>query len=331
MRISIFTEGGKGKGLGHLSRCKALAQALRVSLPAVDIHLMAEIDRQTLSFLESSGIRFRDLDWVHDTGAAVDMARASDAIIVDSYHAPKKLYSMLCEAVSGKMICLDDYARISYPGGTVLNPSVYGGELDYSGAEGTTYLLGAEYIVLRKAFWNVPEKTVRENIHVILVLLKEELCRKVVPWIREYMQDESVKIVIPAFQKCVLNGKNLRDQIMEADLCISAGGVTLYELARCGTPAIGIKVAENQSWNLRELEKNGVVRSAGAVDTPHIQSDILKALGMFKEREERKRCSSAGRALVDGKGALRIAGYITDSFFATPDKGERSWGRANCL
>ena len=51
--------------------------------------------------------------------------------------------------------------------------------------------------------------------------------------------------------------------MQEADLAISAGGTTLYELCAVGTPTICYSMADNQLDNVRQFEKDGLMYYAG--------------------------------------------------------------------
>ncbi len=47
----------------------------------------------------------------------------------------------------------------------------------------------------------------------------------------------------------------MRDVMLSSDVAISAGGQTLYELARTGTPTVAVSVADNQKKNVEAMGK----------------------------------------------------------------------------
>lgn len=89
---------------------------------------------------------------------------------------------------------------------------------------------------------------------------------------------------------------------------VSAGGQTLYELAWAGCPTIAFETVENQASHLEAMAVAGVVRSVGAISLPgflcRIRSHIEALLG---DPGARQAMSAAGRHLIDGRGALRMA------------------------
>jgi len=60
-------------------------------------------------------------------------------------------------------VYIDDNKRLDYPKGVVVNGSIHAKELNYSKKNGVKYLLGPKYIPLRKDFWEVPEKEIKEK------------------------------------------------------------------------------------------------------------------------------------------------------------------------
>ena len=47
--------------------------------------------------------------------------------------------------------------------------------------------------------------------------------------------------------------------MMEADVVISAGGSTLYELCAVGVPTISYSIADNQLNNVRKFHEDGII------------------------------------------------------------------------
>ena len=104
---------------------------------------------------------------------------------------------------------------------------------------------------------------------------------------------------------------SVRDLMMEADLAISAGGQTLYELACAGCPTVAIRMAANQDAQLGIFEEAGFLRISGSAD----HGSIVEAIGttvrtLLADPQARAAMSVAGQRLIDGYGALRVAQRI---------------------
>jgi RimJ/RimL family protein N-acetyltransferase len=91
-----------------------------------------------------------------------------------------------------------------------------------------------------------------------------------------------------------------------SDVVITAGGQTLYELARVGTPAIAITVAENQTNNVKTWHKIGFAEDAGLWSDKDLLDRIGGSLSRLKENKHRFQRSTIGKRLVDGRGPRRI-------------------------
>src|SRR5262249_22143521 len=94
--------------------------------------------------------------------------------------------------------------------------------------------------------------------------------------------------------------------LYEADLVISAGGVTSLELAALGTPFLTLQIASNQKGNIAALMDNGVTFSLGEVS--HLDSSLLvsQTKKLLEDFPKRQAISQKGQSLVDGRGLERI-------------------------
>ena len=98
---------------------------------------------------------------------------------------------------------------------------------------------------------------------------------------------------------------------MIADLAITGGGQTMYELAYLGIPAIVIEISSNQRANIIGFESIGVIKSAGSIsDENFIHNFIRCCVDILNQPNLLLEMSSKGMNLIDGKGADRIVKII---------------------
>jgi spore coat polysaccharide biosynthesis predicted glycosyltransferase SpsG len=167
MKILILTEGGKDIGFGHIARCIALSDAGTVM--GMETGLIINGDKSVLGLLK--GKDYQIFDWTKGGEILFYSIRNADAVIVDSYLAERTLYDRIIKSFDGRLLMIDDYRRIKYPKGIVLNPAISSEKLDYPRRDGVTYLLGKNYIIVRKEFWSVPRKHIRRKIKDVLITL----------------------------------------------------------------------------------------------------------------------------------------------------------------
>ena len=102
--------------------------------------------------------------------------------------------------------------------------------------------------------------------------------------------------------------ESLREIMLEADLAISAGGQTLYELVATRTPTVVLQAADNQSGSLLAIAAKGAARVAGCVGDAELLANVeLAVRQLFGSRETRREMSTAAHRLGMGRGAIRVA------------------------
>ncbi|WP_456384004.1 GNAT family N-acetyltransferase [Persephonella sp.] len=329
IKVNILTEGSSSIGFGHVTRCLSISQAFEEFF-GIEPEIFINGDRTVLSIIGNRKINI--VDWLSDE----DIQKAvfsSDIVIIDSYLADKDFYGKVSYTVDTPVF-IDDNMRIDYPEGIIINGNIYASELDYPRKENTVYLLGTRYTPLRKVFWEVPEKNVRDKIQNIMVTFGGDDIRNMTPQVMDILRER-----FPDVKKTVIigmgfknleeikrksdpgtelvfypDGKVMRDVMLEADIAITAGGQTLYELARTGTPAVSVIVADNQIRNVNGWEKAGFVVNAGMWNDRNVLPNIVSGVETLISIEERKKRSLIGRSAIDGKGSRNIAAALLRHF-----------------
>lgn len=317
MKVVILTEAGKNIGFGHLTRCIAIYQAVEKKGDIAE--LIINSDNSILSFV--GGKRYQLFNWLENGKKTKELIKNSDFVIIDSYLADKPLYDEISRLIKGKLLMIDDYKRLNYPKGVVVNPSIYGERLDYPKNELVEYLLGKDYIILRKEFWNIPEKKINKEIKDILITLggigNIDFLRKLSKFFSVNFPDFSYHVVTNSKfnfspEKNNLNlysslsAQEMSELMLKTDICIAGGGQTTYELARVGVPTIGICFADNQRYNLKYGNLSGYLTYVGDDSNDRLFSKIKDAFEETIHFEQRARMSRLGRSNIDGQGVERI-------------------------
>lgn len=325
MKVFIITEGSKNTGFGHITRCLSLYQAFqeREILPEFIIN-----GDNNIEYLLKD-VNYQIFNWLNEKSKLFEMVKDADIAIIDSYLADVSVYNTLSDLVK-LPVYIDDNKRLYYPRGIVVNGSIYAEELNYPHTNGVTYLLGTKYTPLRKEFWEVPEKKIKEKIESVMITFGGDDTKNMTPKILVFLNDKYPNLIknviigrafqnIDEIKKCENKNTNLiyypdaekmKEIMLKSDVAISAGGQTLYELARTGVPIIGVCVAENQLESIREWEKIGFLENAGWYNECNVIININKFLKILENIKIRKSKSKIGKKFVDGKGAKRIVKYM---------------------
>ena len=321
MKVFIITEGGKNIGFGHLTRCLSLYQAFEER--EIKPKFIVNGDNNTECLL--NGANYQLLNWIEKPDKLFKLLKGADIAIIDSYLADSSFYNKISKIVK-LSVYIDDNKRLDYPKGIVLNGNIHAETLNYPKKDGIIYLLGTKYTHLRKEFWEVPEKKIKDNIESIMVTFggsdTKNLTPKILKFLNEKYSELKKNVIIGrAFQNIgeikkytdkdtnliyYPDAEKMKKIMLESDIAISAGGQTLYELARVGVPTIGVFIAKNQLESIKGWENSDFLEYAVWYKDDDILLKINKLLKKMEVVELRKFKSKLGRNFLDGLGSIRV-------------------------
>ncbi|TJZ77296.1 glycosyltransferase [Chitiniphilus eburneus] len=312
MTLWLYSEGDAARGMGHLSRCLAYAQVWRQS--GGDVRWVVDGDAAARGMLGGECVAWhawQQMPPLPDCG--------EDVAIVDSYSATLDTLRQI-SGHAGRTMFLDDTERLAYPDGLVVHAAP-GVGVDRGEAR---WARGPAWQPLRPAFAEVPRRSdVVSAITRLLVLMggtdPRGLTSRMVALARQAYPRADIHVVLGSAEvpepagctvHCRLDAMAMRDQMLAADLAISAAGQTVCELARCGTPAILIGVADNQQKQLREWPILGTAVAAGWWHDAQLDEQVLAALAAVTAPETRYAMAQAGQDAVDGQGVARALAWL---------------------
>ncbi len=318
MKAVILTEGGRNIGFGHLARCLALCEAFKER--KIRPEFVVNGDNSVRGFLKKN--KFIILDWTKNKKRLSRIVRGCQILIIDSYLAGISFYRLLPE-MAETVVYLDDNARLDYPEGIVINGNMHARELDYPRIPKLRYLLGPGYVLLRKPFWGIPEKKVSRQVKNIILTFGGDDQKNITPLVlkllvsrfprvkktvvigKAFKNTAGIKKEADSFTKFIYypDAQEMKEAMLKADLAVSSGGQTLYELARAGLAVIGISVSADQEKNLKSLRKTGFLEFAARSFDRDLEKKLSRKMGIFLSFENRKKACFRGRRLVDGQGA----------------------------
>lgn len=324
-------------GTGHVMRCLALAQAwqdggghaifaMAMEAQALEARLKSE-RMGVIRLLPQAGS-------VEDALQTADMVQKMGAswIVVDGYYFGAD-YQHIIKDSGLRLLLIDDNGHADYYyADIVLNQNIYAHESLYPHREPhTRLLLGTCYVLLRQEFlrWRGWKREIPGVARKVLVTLgggdPENVTLKVIQALRRVAVDglEAVVLVggsnpyygelrsavrhLPFAIRLERNVTNMPELMAWADVAVSAGGSTCWELAFMGLPNLALILADNQHPITERLGEIGVAVNLGwpqnlsAVEIAKAITKLLIAPGTRAEMARR------GRELVDGEGAARVA------------------------
>ncbi len=332
----IRCRAGGTVGLGHLVRCRVLADLL-LTRGRKPILVGPPSNLQTIADQN----RFQD--WIErpDWHSAQSEARyhlrlaaksSSQEIILDDYRSDGLHQKLLRE---GGLRCLQQYDASkpqSFAAQLVVNSSPFERREIYEKGflcDDVEMLLGPEFAILRPEFSQLKPRPFTPDVTQILITFGGGDDRGTILTVLRALahkipSDTVIKVMVGGshpnpklvqdaidthgwtmVELCIDPSRPF-DLINESDLAILAGGTTTFEAAKCGIPMVLIPIAPNQYNQCVGWENRGAAiclsRSESVTD-----EEISNAVtSLIEHVETRKRMSQAGRESVDGLGAERM-------------------------
>lgn len=320
--LVIRADAGPRTGAGHVMRCLALAQAAienKVEVQLIGRNSVAWVRDQ----LNLAGVQFKELSGQipceedsQDLLSQICLGGAHPQdtwVVLDGYHFTPQCHKALRRA-GYRVLVIDDYAHLpEYHCDILLNQNLGSSGLDYRGNIGLM-LMGPRYALLRPEFGMARKRICLDSKQPhpsnILVSLGGGDFSEALSGIAEIMKipemaGRKVQVIQGAmdanhimrvFADCPFDIKVLErvddmpGLLLAADLCITAGGSTCWELCCLGVPFLTVVLAENQQAVAVNLNDLHIARLFS-------KNSLLSALAGHV---------NTGIDLVDGKGALRV-------------------------
>jgi len=168
--IAFRTGAGSALGLGHLSRCLALAHALRTL--GAESRMLIDGDHRTLELAMAAGFEASAVARADDPEATLEWCGrlGASALVVDSYGFTTDDLAVFVAA--GRPVAVfDDTANRELPVDLVINGGAGARALPYRGGPRTRYLLGPSYLALRPEFAEAAPRTIHDNVQRALVTI----------------------------------------------------------------------------------------------------------------------------------------------------------------
>jgi UDP-2,4-diacetamido-2,4,6-trideoxy-beta-L-altropyranose hydrolase len=251
-------------------------------------------------------------------------------LVLDGYHFTPDYQKAIRDA-GIRLLIIDDMNHLPhYHADILLNQNIHAPELNYSCDEDTIHLLGTRYVLLRREFLKYKDfkRTIPKKAKNILVTLggadADNVTLRVIAALNLIEDaDIEVKVVVgPAnpnieslrrelalspFPFHLLQSVNNMPELMAwADVAVSAGGSTCWEMAFLVLPNMILYIAENQRPIAEKLHETGAALSLGWGQKLSINAIAENLVPLLVSQERRNGYSRRSREIVDGRGPERL-------------------------
>lgn len=339
MRVSIRADTSETAGIGHLTRCLALADTihsyggevsfvLRQIAPA--LHGRLSEQRHDVRLLNLPQCSTYDDD-AQASAAAIDSD--TDWLIVDHYGLDHQWEGVL-RTRGVRLLAIDDLADRSHSCDTLLDPG-YGRKAQAYAAlvpASASLLLGTRYALLKPGFSRdhnrAPSWSRSQRVHVFFgggITAHQWLARYCerllvgLPGIELHAvgpgDPEAMLELERRFAGRINWQEHVEDMAAHMVTCgvaVGAPGSATWERACVGLPSALVATSPNQIAILQELDRSGFCRYLGAAWELE-SSEFVAGIADFLSNEARLReLRTRGVENVDGRGTERIVRHLAD-------------------
>lgn len=311
MRVLFVCDAGPSVGGGHVMRCLTLARALQRQ--GADVAFARTPEAEDILARFAANIPYTD---------DID---GSDLIVLDSYRMDA-VREAEWRGRASRLAVIDDLAR-PHDADLVLDPSFGRSESDYAAP---VVLAGPAYALVRPEFAARREAALArrgEPARRLLVSLGLTDVGGVTARVATTLAGTGLALDVvvgagapslPALEALAAEGKvtlhvdttDMAGLIERSDLCVGAGGSSVWERACLGLPTVTLILADNQRDMAMKLDEAGATLALDA-RWPGLERRLADVVDrLLRDEALRARLSKSSAALCDGLGADRAAAAL---------------------
>ena len=321
-KIVLRADGGKEIGFGHIMRCSRLAELLdEQDFKCIFVTCGGKDARE---YLERMGF---EVHLVSKEKVLREIVALEPDMVINDIRGTDLEYMKALGAAGIKSINFDDVGE-----GSALADAAIDANIKPDGSEDDSQYFGADYVALDPQFthYHGLEKEIAGYARKILILMggsdPGELTHKVLGALSPVAVRYEITVVVGPGNKRffdnydgynsegvrVLQEVSCLGRLMhEADIGISSGGLTMYEMAATGTPDIVLSQAPHELDNAKIMEDKGIIVNLGMGSQAlecWIKNEVETLAG---DTARRRAMSENGKKYVDAKGMERVLSLIS--------------------
>jgi UDP-2,4-diacetamido-2,4,6-trideoxy-beta-L-altropyranose hydrolase len=278
-----------------------------------------------------------------EAGSAADASETADHsrkmegvwVVLDGYHFDSA-YQKKIKDSGLRLLVIDDVgAAHHYWADIVLNQNLHADEYVYRETEPyTQLLLGSKYVLLRREYldWREWQREIRDPCGNILVTMggsdPGNISLRIIRAL-EYGNVGRLEVLVvvggnnPHYgtlrrvstsdrihMRLVRNTVNMPDLMAWADVAVSSGGTTVWELAFMALPSVVGITAPVEEVLVGGLEERGLFTCLGWLEDETERRIAGVVMDLLDDRDARAAMSRLGRVVVDGRGCDRVVNLM---------------------
>jgi UDP-2,4-diacetamido-2,4,6-trideoxy-beta-L-altropyranose hydrolase len=313
--VLLRADAGQDRGYGHVMRCVTLGAELRrrgwaVTLLAKDLNQFLE-GRAT-----AAGIIVRHMN--HLVGSSCDAAEVvghrADIVVVDGYGFTEHYFQVL-EQQAVPYVVIDDNGDVRPRRAMlVINQNPHADASMYPGHDPGRLLLGTKFALVRSEVTrlvNLNPPSLHSSAPSVLVSIGGTDIGSLTRAVTEALLTSSALRVTASLAHPPAGVSaappDIAIPLSQATVAVIGAGSTLWEACVLGVPAVALVVADNQVGGSQKAAAFGACEVIDCRHRADLEAIRYRVTSLLDSPLRRSALALAGRQLVDGDGASRVA------------------------
>lgn len=259
---------------------------------------------------------------------------SSKTILIDHYDYTSNEFLQL-KNLGYNLIVIDDIAKRHIISDIIINPNPLVDSQIYTFHDAKLKLCGAKYTLIRPEILKLPRnKEPKENGYILVSFGGTDTSQIYIKLLNQLVHTTAKPIVVTIFPdiskdlleiwaKSDLSKRALNtnvnaypDLLQQAEVTISSGGNSLWEIYYVGVPNLLIPIAENQNNAIKvanELKTSFYIQLQ-KINNESFTSEISEILQKIMNKDLAQEMIKHQQELIDGQGANRVAEEIHKMF-----------------
>lgn len=334
-RFAVFrADASTAVGTGHVQRCLTIARLLAVNGWSVNFAVTAATVRAVPALADQ---KFGKLIVSGRPDAEIELMkrqwpRGSDLLVVDHYQRNAD-FETRARGWARRIAAIDDMPSRPHDVDLLIDATAGRAANDYAGqVPGEAKVLaGVQYVMLRPEVVEArrPAGPAPATATQLFVSFggsdPDDLTSRAIDALDDdRLRAVQVTVVVgPANAKAdaiversrpglrvVVDPPRLAEMMASSDFALAGSGTMAWELAYLGVPSL--LAVHSRGTVVDALTSAGVARSLGNADNITPQTIARAIVVLAADRDARAAMTAAGRALIDGRGAARVANALEE-------------------
>jgi len=294
-KLKIRADAGAEIGYGHIMRCISLAHMLKNDF---EIHFYSmNLPENLHKEIESESWKIYEIDEEEDFLSTLN---DNEIVVIDGYHFDSD-YQKEIKKKGSILVCIDDFHAQHFYADLVINHAPGITEDQYEGEPYTKYLLGPGYALLRPEFLEsngIKSRKNRNEIKHLFICFGGSDAKNLTCNILEWLPVENFEVTVVVGSaythidelnevinkrndlrikvKRSLTAKEIRKEMIQADLGIVPSSGILFEVLSTKLPVITGFYTENQKDVYEGFVKMGSVIGSDEFQKKKLQDILTK-------------------------------------------------------